>query len=199
MDEARLGLITQYRRRWAPIGQRPIAIGERRYTWLYLYAFVNPSTGRVTWLLLPTMNAVVMSIALRIFAEEAGAGPNRQLVLVLDGAGSHTGGQLHVPEHVHLVFLPPYSPELQPVETLWPQFNDATANRVFDDLDEMETVIGDQCTQLNEDPDRVASQTFFHWWSGNRSRLPTPPPQPAKALPYPWVPGGLSAFKRKSK
>jgi transposase len=55
---------------------------------------------------------------LAAFARQVGASPTKQIVLVLDRAGWHTSLRLRVPEHVHLLFLPPYSPELQPAEHL---------------------------------------------------------------------------------
>ena len=52
-------------------------------------------------------------------------------------AGWHESGEVAVPEGIHLVFLPPYSPELQPCERLWPLTNEAIANRRFATLDEL--------------------------------------------------------------
>lgn len=72
---------------------------------------------------------------LAAFARAAGARPTKQIVLVLDRAGWHTSVHLRVPEHVYLLFLPPYSPELQPAEHLWPLTNDALVNAHFADLD----------------------------------------------------------------
>jgi hypothetical protein len=66
----------------------------------------------------------VFEAELRAFARAVGAGPKKQIVLVLDQAGWHTSLKLRVPDHVHRLFLPPYSPELQPAEHLWPLTND---------------------------------------------------------------------------
>lgn len=61
-----------------------------------------------------------MSAVLKDFAEAAELGPKRRAIVVWDGAGWHTAGDLVVPEGVHLVKLPAYSPELQPAERIWP-------------------------------------------------------------------------------
>ena len=82
--------------------------------------------GRTSWLLLPTVDVEVFSLALAAFAEEVGAGPNKHIVLVLDRAGWHSSARLSVPEGIHLVFLPPHSPEVQPSERLWPLSGRAT-------------------------------------------------------------------------
>ena len=64
-----------------------------------------------------------------LFARQAGASPGKQIVLVLDRAGWHASAGLRVPEHLHLLSLPAYSPELQPAEHLWPLTNTTLANR----------------------------------------------------------------------
>jgi hypothetical protein len=100
-----------------------------RYEWAYLYSFVRPKTGEIHWLILPTVNARVFSVALEHFARELGAGKNsrRRVLLVLDKAGWHTGGEVEVPEGIELEFLPSASPELQPSERLWPLSNEGVA------------------------------------------------------------------------
>jgi hypothetical protein len=50
-DEHRLGLKPIHRRVWAPIGERPIALGHHRYEWLYVTAFVAPASGETVWYL----------------------------------------------------------------------------------------------------------------------------------------------------
>ncbi|WP_223969178.1 IS630 family transposase [Thermus thermophilus] len=134
MDEHRLGLKPVYRRVWAPRGKTPLAWVRPRYRWLYVYGFVRPGTGESEFWLLPTVNAVAFSEVLGRFARLRGAGEGKLLLLVLDRAGWHVSGRVEVPEGVRLVFLPPYSPELQPVERVWPLVNEAVANRYFRDL-----------------------------------------------------------------
>jgi transposase len=73
---------------------------------------------------------------LAAFARAAGASPRKQIVLVLNRVGWHTSVRLRVPEHVHLLFLPPYSPELQPAEHLGPLTNSVLINQHFATIDE---------------------------------------------------------------
>lgn len=82
------------------------------------------------------VNTAAFSLALAAFAQEQGAGPHKQILLVLDQAGWHKSGDLVVPEGLHLPFLPSHSPELQPAERLWPLPNEPLSNRVFSSLDE---------------------------------------------------------------
>jgi hypothetical protein len=92
---------------------------HHRYEWTYLYSFMRPKTGKVHWLILPTtVNAEMFSMALSHFAEQVGAGKDKRILLVLDGAGWHTVPRVQVAEGLYLEFLPSHSPELQPSERL---------------------------------------------------------------------------------
>ena len=139
-----MGLIPVVRRVWAARGERPLALGQGRYQWLYLYGFVRPGGGGVQWLLLPEVDTEVFSLALKHFADAVGAGPRKRIVLVLDRAGWHASNDLVVPDGIHLVFLPAYSPELQPAEHLWPVVHEAVANRRVEKLEEPEDLAQEQ-------------------------------------------------------
>jgi transposase len=69
-----------------------------------------------------------------------------------------------VPDHVHLHFLPPYSPELQPAEHLWSLTNGPLINRHFTSIEELEEAQLAHCAVLQRQPDRIRSTTLFHWW-----------------------------------
>jgi DDE superfamily endonuclease len=163
-DQHRLGLKPIVRRVWGLRGQHPHAVVQHRYQWCYLYAFVHPPSGRTIWLLLPTVSIVAFNLALAEFAQAVGAGSDKQILLVLDGAGWHVSPQVQVPVGLHLYFLPPYSPELQPAERLWPLTNEPMANRHFRDLDELQDVQIQRCLNLQTMPRIIRAHTNFHWW-----------------------------------
>jgi transposase len=163
-DEARLGLKPVVRRVWAPVGERPTALFKRGYEWTYLYGFVRPQSGEVFWLILPTVNTELFSLALREFAEEVGAGKKKRILVVVDKAGWHTGGELEVPEGIHLEFLPPGSPELQPAERLWPLSNEALANGLFEEIEEVEQTLLKRCVELLDQAETIRGLTNYHWW-----------------------------------
>src|SRR5215213_9190646 len=114
----RLGLKPVRRRVWAPVGVRPVALGHHRYRWLHVIAFVQPTSGEAVWYLSAGLSKPFFAELLVAFARETGAGRERHIVLVLDNAGWHGPGGLAVPDGISLVFLPPYTPELQPAEHL---------------------------------------------------------------------------------
>jgi transposase len=128
-----------------------------------MYGFLHPETGESYWLLLPSVNVEVFTIALQQFAQAISAGPERQIVLVLDRAGWHSSQVLAVPDGVHLVFLPPYSPELQPAERLWPLCNEVLANRRFETLDELQGVQAQRCVALQDNPAQTRAHILFHF------------------------------------
>jgi transposase len=141
-----------------------VAPVQQRYEWLSVCGFVRPTTGETEWWLLPTVTAALFGQMLAAFARDVGAGPKKQIALVLDGAGWHTGEAIQVPEGIHLVVLPSYSPELQPAEHLWPLTNEPLANRRFPDLARLEAVQAERCLTLQRQPHLVRHHTLFHWW-----------------------------------
>lgn len=164
LDEHRVGLQPILRRVWAPRGQRPRAPVRPAYRWLYVYAFVRPHTGETYWLLLPTVSAAAFTAALGEFAAAMGVGNGKRVILVLDGAGWHSGRGVAAPAGMHLVPLPPYSPELQPVERVWPLTDEPLANRTFADIAELEAVQAARCLALREQRAAIRAHTRFHWW-----------------------------------
>jgi hypothetical protein len=77
------------------------------------------------------VNIELFSVELDAFARAVGAGPTKQVVLMQGCAGWHASPRVRVPEHLHLLLLPPHSPELQPAEHLWPLTNTVLANQHF--------------------------------------------------------------------
>lgn len=163
-DEQRLGLKPIVRKAWSPVGERPSVRVHQRYEWTYLYAFAHPESGEVHWLILPTVNARLFSLAQEHFAKEVGAGTRRRILLVLDRAGWHTAKKLRVPEWIHLEFLPSHSPELMPAERLWPLSNEGVANRHFEQIEDQEEALVDRCVALSDQPDLIRSYLRYHWW-----------------------------------
>jgi hypothetical protein len=162
-DEARLGLKPIARRARAVRGRRPTADGRARYQWLYVYGFAHPASGRNLELILPTANTDRMGLALGEFARWADPAGEKLLVVLVDNAGWHVAKRLAVPPNVVLHRLPPCTPELQPVEPLWPLVREVVANRGFDDLGAMEPVLVERCRWLIDHPEVVRGAVGFQW------------------------------------
>lgn len=136
VDEARFGQQGTLTRKWARRGSRPTAVKQTRYEWAYLYAAVEPATGDSSALLAPLVNTETFNQFLRIVSQEAE--PEDHLVLIMDQAGWHRSNGLRLPDNITILLLPPYSPELNPVENLWHYLKSHyLSNRAFRDYDDI--------------------------------------------------------------
>ncbi len=166
-DEQRVGLQPVQRTRWSRVNQRPTACGRQRYEWLYNYGFVEPTSGRTWFHLWTVVDTEVFALTLHEFALAQGLGPERHAVVMLDGAGWHTALEQcpqRLPVGVHLIVQPPKSPKLQPAERLWPEINEALANRTFESIDDLEPVLAERCRELAAQPEPVRRRCCYGWW-----------------------------------
>ena len=165
MDEHRVGLKPILRRVWARRGERPVVQVRPRYEWLYLYAFVCPETGETEFWLAPSVSTEVFTQIVTAFVR----GREQAVMLVLDQAGWHVSAEtlaLQADGVLHLEHLPPYSPELMPAERLWELTDAPLANRVFERLADLESVLAERCVSLTQEQRQIRSRTLYHWWPG---------------------------------
>ena len=159
-DEARIGQQGTLTRVWGETNSRPAAVRQTEYEWAYLFAAVNPITGASSALITPTVNTHYMNKHLEFISREAG--PDAHVVLVLDQAGWHVAKALKVPANITLLYLPPYSPELNGAERIWLFMRSHyLSNRVFKDYDELFECIKDAWNRL--DPQRLKTLTHAQW------------------------------------
>ena len=161
-DEARVGQKGSLTRLWARRGSRPRAPRDTRYESAYIFGAVCPERRTGASVVMPyadteALNAHLAEIS-RCVAESSHA------ALVLDGAGWHVASGLVIPRNITLVHLPPYSPELNPVENVWEYLRkNKLALRVHQTYD----AIVDACCYAWNDfmatPDRIASVTARQW------------------------------------
>lgn len=113
--------------------------------------------------MLPTVNAELMSLHLAEISRSVAAGAHA--ILVLDGAGWHqAGGRLVVPENITLIRLPPYAPELNPVENVW-EFLRANylSHRVWETSDAILEACCNAWNSLIKNPERITSIATRPW------------------------------------
>jgi transposase len=154
-DEARFGRISDIRRCWCPKPLRPMCQAMVTQEYTYAYAAVCVSDGELDTLILPHVNGDCMQIFLD---EVAARHPQERLLMVLDGAGWHQSESLQLPANLRLLRLPPYSPELNPVEHLWDELREkAFHNRVFESIDALEEHLTIALRAMELDQPRVRS------------------------------------------
>jgi transposase len=124
-DETRLGLLPVVRRRLTACGVQPIATVLPQFDNFYLYGAVEPTTGASFFLELPYLNSQAFQRWLDGFAATF---PESLNMLVLDNGAGHKAKAVRWPSNVVPVFLPPYSPELTPIERLWRDLKDKLAD-----------------------------------------------------------------------
>jgi transposase len=152
---------------WAKRGTRPRAVRETRYKWAYIFGAVCPGRATTAALVMPYANTGAMNLHLAEIARAIA--PGAHAVLVLDGAGWHHGSKdLVVPGNLTLLTLPPYAPELNPVENVWQYLrSNKLAITVFDSYAD---IVDKCCTAWNffaEDTAAIASITKRQWATVN--------------------------------
>lgn len=160
-DEARFGRLPVIRSAWAPPGIRPKvqAAVERQYR--YVYGAVSPVEGELDWMGTEKMNTENMQRFLDMVRKSH---PDDYIMMVVDGASSHVSGGLVAPEGMTLLKLPPYSPELNPVEHLWDYVREkACANCYYKTLDDVIVRVNEELGRLGKCAAMVASMFCWPW------------------------------------
>lgn len=141
-DEARFGLQNTTTCLWAPKGSRPRALKQQQFEYVHLFGAVCPATGETEAIITPFVNKDIMHQHLELIAKRTKSG--RHAVVVMDGAGWHTNDIAADIPNLSILKLPPYSPELNPIEQVWSWLRQHyLANRCFKGYED----IVDACSQ----------------------------------------------------
>ena len=161
-DEHRYGLIPVVRRCWTLRGLRPKVPYQTKYEWGYLHSALEVDGDHAAeFLCLPSVS-LAMS---RLFLEQLVArDPAAEHVVIWDQAGFHPDPELHaVPAGIHLVPLPPYSPELNPVEIIGDLIKDRIANTLWPTLEALEEALGEELRPIYQSAERVRDLVSHPW------------------------------------
>jgi transposase len=120
------------RRRLTARGIQPVGVVQHVFEWFYIYGAVAPTTGERFFLELPYLNADMFQLFVDAFAQ---AFPDSLNLLLLDNSGAHTALRIRWPDNVRAVWLPPYCPELNPIERVGRDLKDDLAWQQFANLD----------------------------------------------------------------
>ena len=160
-DEARFGRISDVRRCWAPYPIRPLCQAMLTHEYTYAYSAVDVCTGQFDSLILPHVNTECMQVFLD---EVSKRHPGERIVMVMDGAGWHRSGKLKAPHNIYLLQLPPYAPELNPVEHIWDELREKFFhNRVFASLEALEKHLEAGLLSLEQHSEVVSSIVSWDW------------------------------------
>ena len=134
-DEAGFGRINKPKYCWCRRGIRPSVPCHHIREYRYAYGAVEPLTGESCFLMLPYCNSVCMNIFLKHLSKQY---PNEIILLCCDGAAWHISGTLIIPKNIRLYYIPPYTPEMNPIEQIWRELRRiGFRNEVFETLDKV--------------------------------------------------------------
>jgi putative transposase len=131
-DEAGFGRINKPKYCWCEKGMRPTVPCHHIREYRYVYGAVEPKTGESHFLVMPDCDTNCMNVFLQSLS---GAYPDDMIMLVCDGARWHTSQTLIVPKNIELLHIPPYTPEMNPIEQIWEELREkGFRNEVFQTL-----------------------------------------------------------------
>lgn len=158
-DEAGFGRINKPKYCWCENGMRPSVPCHHIREYRYAYGAVEPKTGDSFFLVMPYCNTDCMNVFLR---ELSNTSPKDKILLVCDGASWHKSKTLEVPENINLIFIPPYTPEMNPIEQIWKEIRKlGFKNEVFKTLEKVIDRLCDTFRSLSSDT--IKSITGRDW------------------------------------
>lgn len=158
-DEAGFGRINKPKNCWCTKGIRPTVPCHHIREYRYAYGAVDPIDGEGFFLVMPYCNTECMQVFLEKLRLTY---PEDVIVLVCDGAAWHKSGQLKVPDNIKILHIPPYTPEMNPIEQIWRELRtNGFRNEVFPTLEKVVNRLCDTINHLTQDT--IISITRRDW------------------------------------
>ena len=158
----RLGQKNALVRQWARKGTRPRQPKDQRYQSAYLFGAVAPAQAKGAAVVMPKANTHAMQVHLEEISHAVA--PGAHAIVLMDQAGWHTTQKLNLPTNLSPLFLPPRSPELNPVENLWQYLRQTyLSNRVFEGYEAIVEAACQAWIKLIDQPERIRSIATRNW------------------------------------
>lgn len=160
-DEMRYGLISNFRRSWSKVGERTVVDSQQSFDNRYLFSAVSPLTGESFHLTsIEGFDSVSAYVFLRELKKQH---PHETVILVWDNAPCHRP-KIHreIPGLI-VLFLPPYSPELNPAERFFEELRKSTANQIFKTIRDQEVAIEAKLNALTSDVEAMKRLLGYDW------------------------------------
>ncbi len=146
MDESRFGLLSNMRRCLTAKGVKPVVPYQHKFQNFYLFGAYSPVNGDSFTLEYPYCNATCFQSYLDLLAVH---NKDEFKILLLDNGAFHHSNQLIIPKNIALLFIPPYSPELNPAECMWRYIKGKIANTIFENLSDLSESLSEIIKNLN--------------------------------------------------
>lgn len=161
MDESRFGLMSRPRRVLTVRGIKPLIPYQHRFENFYLFGAFSPINGNSFLLELPHCNTAGFQLYLNELAKQS---PAELKIIFLDNGAFHPSKSLIIPHNIGLLFLPPYSPELNPAEKIGRHLKDNLGNTLFKTLDELSNKL-QSLIQHNLLPQTIIAITDYQYYT----------------------------------
>lgn len=157
----RYGLISNFRRSWSKVGERTIVDSQQSYENRYLFSAVSPLSGDSFHI--SSVDGFDTLGAHTFLLELKKQHPNKLVILVWDNAPCHKP-KIHreIPGLI-ILFLPPYSPELNPTERFFEELRKSTANQIFKNIESQEKAIEEKLNQLADNLKSMRQLLGYEW------------------------------------
>lgn len=129
-------------------GIKPVAPFLHRFDNLYLFGAFSPITGCAHLLEMPHCNGDTFQVFLNHLSAQ---NPSEFKILILDNGAFHKTKRLHIPDNVALIFLPPYSPELNPAEKMWRFIKDRISMVAYNSIEHLQQQLSNVTNQITTD------------------------------------------------
>jgi len=158
-DEAGFGRISDPAVCWAPRGVRPVVCCQHIREYRYAFGAADPIDGENFFLITPNCDTECMNI----FLKELSIAYSKDYILMpLDNAAWHKSKTLEIPDNIRLFYLPPRTPQMNPIEQVWEEIRKrGFKNEFFQTLDMVVQKLCDTCNSLSFDC--IKSITGRHW------------------------------------
>ena len=158
-DEAGFGRINKPKYCWCFPSHRPNVPCHHIREYRYAYGAVEPLTGESFFLIMPYCNTECMNIFLQELSQTY---PEDRIILVCDGAAWHWARALEIPCNIRLIFLPPATPEMNPIEQIWSEIRKrGFRNEIFKTLEHVISRLSNTICSLSNST--VKSITARDW------------------------------------
>ena len=133
-DEAGFGRISNPAACWVVGKMRPIIAGQHVREYQYAFGAIDPRDGEKFFIIAPTCNTAWINAFLK---ELSKAYPDDYIILVMDNASWHISDKVDLPHNIEIFNIPPYTPQMNPIEQIWKELRKGFANKFFNSLSDV--------------------------------------------------------------
>lgn len=126
-------------------GVQPVGIEQWKFEYLWLYGLVEPKTGESFFYEFSHLDSICFEKYLELLAQKY---PDELHIIQLDNGGLHQANDLTIPENIVLLFQPPYSPQVNPIERFWKELKKKLRWKLFENLEELQETLSKEINQL---------------------------------------------------